>query len=280
MSSDLAPTLDSALRDTLARYEVALAKVGLRAEYRGIADRGELAGMRESAAMVWFHREGELVDVIELPVETPGLEPTTPERARQMLSEGIGELLTLHLDAARALPVHLTSGKGYLDRVFVLLRRVMPLIAGVIAAGYFVVALAGGEGLASVLLALLAFIGTYIAALPTAVVASLVHTALMRWARHDTVPASAALGALLGAVFGAVTPWLIPIVEPWPLLPIGGAALAGTAVGALYGALASRHAPLPPPEPEPLRVAASGEQAAITPADTDAAGDANADPNP
>ena len=64
----------------------------------------------------------------------------------------------------------------------------MPLIAGVIAAGYLIVALLSGNGLASVLLGLLAFIGTYVAALPTALAASLLHTALMRWARHDTVP--------------------------------------------------------------------------------------------
>ena len=89
--------------------------------------------------------------------------------------------------------------------------------------------------------------------------ASLVHTGLMRWAQNDTIPASAALGALLGAVFGAGTSWLIPLVEPWPLLPIGGAALAGTAVGAVYGALATRHAPLPPGEPGRPRVGA-GEQ--------------------
>jgi hypothetical protein len=246
MGSDLTLAIESATREVLDRYEVPLAKVGLRAEYRGVSEREGLAGMRESAAAVWFYRAGELVDVIEMPVETPGLEPTSPDSARSMLTEGITELLALHLDAARGGPVHLTSGRGYVDRVFVLLRRVMPLIAGVIAAGYFIVALVTGEGLASVLLALLAFIGTYIAALPTALVASLLHTWLMRWARHDTIPASAALGAVLGAVFGAGTPWLIPIVEPWPLLPIGGAALAGTAVGALYGALATRHAPLPP----------------------------------
>jgi hypothetical protein len=257
--------IESAAREVLARYEVPLATVGLRADYRGITDREDLAGMRESSAAIWFYREGELVDVIELPVETPGLEPTTPDRARAMLSEGVAELLELHRDAARAGPVHLTTGKGYVDRVFVLLRRVMPLIAGVIAAGYFVVALAGGEGLASILLALLAFIGTYIAAVPTALVASLLHTALMRWSRHDTIPASAALGAVLGAVFGAGTPWLIPLVEPWPLLPIGGAALAGTAVGALYGALATRHAPLPPPEAERLRLTTPHNPPAIEP---------------
>jgi hypothetical protein len=267
MSSELTPSIDAAAREVLDRYEVPLATVGLRAEYRGITDRGELAGMRETAAAIWFYRGSELVDVIELPIDTPGLEPTSPERARAMLTDGITELLSLHLDAARALPAHPTSGKGYVDRVFVLLRRVMPLIAGVIAAGYFVVALAGGEGLASILLALLAFIGTYIAALPTALVASLLHTALMRWSRHDTIPASAALGALLGAVFGAGTPWLIPIVEPWPLLPIGGAALAGTAVGALYGALATRHAPLPPPTAGPLLIERGLEPPRIEPAD-------------
>jgi len=252
MGSELTTGIDAAAREVLTRYEVPLAKVGLRAEYRGIAERDDMEGIRESAAAVWFYREGELVDVIELPVEVPGLEPTTPEHAREMLTEGVTELLSLHLDAARPLPLHPVSGAGYIDRVFVLLRRVMPLIAGVIAAGYLIVALLDGNGLASILLALLAFIGTYIAALPTALLASLLHTALMRWSRHDTLPASAALGALLGAVFGAGTPWLIPIVEPWPLLPIGGAALAGTAVGALYGALVTKHAPLPPPVPEPL----------------------------
>jgi hypothetical protein len=267
MGSDLTPDIEGAAREVLARYEVPLATVGLRADYRGITDREDLAGMRESAAAIWFYREGELVDVIELPVETPGLEPTTADRARAMLSEGVAELLELHRDAARGGPVHLTTGKGYVDRVFVLLRRVMPLIAGVIAAGYFIVALAGGEGLASILLALLAFIGTYIAAVPTALVASLLHTALMRWSRHDTIPASAALGAVLGAVFGAGTPWLIPLVEPWPLLPIGGAALAGTAVGALYGALATRHAPLPAPEAEALRLTTPDAPPAIIPAE-------------
>jgi hypothetical protein len=251
MGSELTTGIDAATREVLSRYEVPLAKVGLRADYRGITERDDVDGMRESAAAVWFYREGELVDVIELPVEVPGLEPTTPEHARQMLTESITELLTLHLDAARPLPLPAVGGAGYVDRVFVLLRRVMPLIAGVIAAGYLIVALVDGNGLASILLALLAFIGTYIAALPTALVASLLHTALMRWSRHDTVPASAALGALIGAVFGAGTPWLIPIVEPWPLLPIGGAALAGTAVGALYGAMVSKHAPLPPPALEP-----------------------------
>lgn len=250
-SSDLVPSIDSAVREILDRYEVPLAKVGLQAEYRGIVDREDLAGMRESAATVWFRREGELVDVIDVPIETPGLDPATPEHARAMLTEGISELLNLHLEATR-LPANRASGRGYVDRVFVLLRRVMPLIAGVIAAGYFIVALAGGEGLASILLALLAFIGTYIAALPTALVASLLHTTLMRWSRHDTIPASAALGALLGAVFGAGTPWLIPIVEPWPLLPIGGAALAGTAVGAVYGALATKYAPLAFPPQLPV----------------------------
>jgi hypothetical protein len=246
MRSELTTGIDTVAREVLSRYEVPLATVGLRADYRGIAERDDLGGMRESAAAVWFYREGELVDVIELPVEVPGLEATTPEHARAMLTESISELLSLHLDAARPQPLQQVSGAGYIDRVFVLLRRVMPLIAGVIAVGYLLVALVDGNGLASILLALLAFIGTYIAALPTALAASLIHTALMRWSRHDTVPASAALGAVIGAVFGAGTPWLIPIVEPWPLLPIGGAALAGTAVGALYGAMVTRHAPLPP----------------------------------
>jgi len=247
MGSELAAGIESVAREVLARYEIPLATVGLRAEYRGIADRDDAPGAHESAATVWFYRGTELVDVLDVPVEVPGLAPTTPEHARTMLTEGISELLALHQDAARPLPIQYARGAGYVDRVFVLLRRVMPLIAGVIAAGYLVLALLTGNGLASILLGLLAFIGTYIAALPTAIAASLVHTAMMRWARHETVIASAALGAVLGAVFGAVTPWLIPIVEPWPLLPIGGAALAGTAVGALYGALATRHAPLAPP---------------------------------
>lgn len=259
MGSDLTTGIEAAAREVLAKYEVPLAKVGLRAEYRGIAERDEVDGLRESTASVWFYREGELVDVIDLPVEVPGLEPTTPDHAREMLTEGISELLALHLEAARPSAMQRVSGAGYIDRVFVLLRRVMPLIAGVIAAGYLIVALLSGNGLASILLALLAFIGTYIAALPTALVASVLHTALMRWSRHDTVPASAALGALIGAVFGAGTPWLIPIVEPWPLLPIGGAALAGTAVGAIYGALVSRHAPLPPPGAERPALPEPGE---------------------
>ena len=104
MSSDLTPSIDSAVRETLDHYESALAKVGLQAEYRGIADRDEISGMRESAATVWFRRNGELVDVIEVPVETPGLAATTPGGAREMLTEGITELLTLHVDAARAAP--------------------------------------------------------------------------------------------------------------------------------------------------------------------------------
>lgn len=259
MGSELTTSIDSVAREVLDRYEVPLAKVGLRAEYRGITERDEVDGMRDSIATVWFYRAGELVDVIELPVEVPGLQPTTPEHAREMLTEGISELLSLHLDAARPAPLAPVRGGRYIDRVLVLLRLVMPTIAGVIAAGYMVMALLTGNGLASVLLGLLAFIGTYIAALPTALAASLLHTALMRLARHDSVPASAALGALLGAVFGAVTPWLIPIVEPWPLLPIGGAALAGTAVGAIYGALVTKHAPLAPPATDTRALLESGE---------------------
>lgn len=246
MGSELVSGIDAAAQEVLARYEEPLARVRLRADYRGITERQDDAGMRESAAAVWFYRDGELVDVIELPVEVPGLEPTTPEHARAMLQDGVSELLALYLDANRPLPLHPTHGNGYVDRALVLLRRVMPLIAGVIAAGYLVIALLDGNGLASILLALLAFIGTYIAAFPTALVASVMHTALMRWVGHETVSGSAALGAVLGAAFGAITPWLIPLIEPWDLLPIGGVALAGTAVGALYGALATRHAPLPP----------------------------------
>ncbi len=259
-SDELTTGIDAIARDVLDRYEVPLAKVGLRAEYKGIAERDEVDGMRDSVAAGWFYREGELVDVIELPVEVPGLAPTTPEHAREMLTDGVSELLTLHLDAARPVALEPVRRGGYIDRVFVLLRRVMPLIAGVIAAGYLIVALLSGNGLASVLLGLLAFIGTYVAALPTALAASLLHTALMRWARHDTVPASAALGAVLGAVFGVGTPWLIPIVEPWPLLPIGGAALAGAAVGAIYGALVTKHAPLAPPDNEPRALLGPGEK--------------------
>ncbi|HUF29532.1 MAG TPA: hypothetical protein VMM77_02635 [Gemmatimonadaceae bacterium] len=251
MGSDLVSGIDAAALEVLTRYEEPLARIRLRADYRGITDRSDVAGMRESAASVWFYRDGELVDVIELPVEVPGSEPTTPEHARAMLQDGVSELLALYLDADRPPPLYPARGRGYVDRALVLLRRVMPLIAGVIAAGYLVIALLDGNGLASILLALLAFIGTYIAALPTALIASVMHTALMRWAGNETVLSSAALGAVLGAAFGAITPWLIPLIEPWDLLPIGGVALAGTAVGALYGALATHHAPLPAPSEAP-----------------------------
>ena len=258
MGSELVSGIDAAAQEVLARYEEPLARVGLRAVYRGITERPDVAGMRESAAAVWFYRDGELVDVIELPVEIPGLEPTTPEHAREMLQDGVSELLALYREADLPPPLHATRGHGYIDRAFVLLRRVMPLIAGVIAAAYLVIALVDGNGLASILLALLAFIGTYIAALPTALVASVIHTALMRWVGHETETGSAALGAVLGAAFGAITPWLIPLIEPWDLLPIGGVALAGTAVGALYGALATRYAPLPV-SVEPLALRDSSE---------------------
>ena len=92
-SDELTTGIDAIARDVLDRYEVPLAKVGLRAEYKGIAERDEVDGMRDSVAAVWFYREGELVDVIELPVEVPGLAPTTPEHAREMLTDGVSETL-------------------------------------------------------------------------------------------------------------------------------------------------------------------------------------------
>jgi hypothetical protein len=245
--------IDGAAREVLSDYELPLARAGLRADYRGVLIREELPGARESDAEVWLFRGGDLVDCIDVPIQRPGLSDSTPDETRRMLREALYDVLSLHERSdSSELAVSRVENRGYIDRLMVLVRRVMPMTAAVAAAGYFVISLLNGNGLASVLLGILAFIGTYIAALPTAALASLIHTALLRLARGETMGRSISLGVLIGAVFGAMTPWLIPIIEPWPLLPIGLAALSGGVVGGLYGALATRYAPLPPPAEPPI----------------------------
>lgn len=268
----IGPGIDAVAREALARWEEPLARVGLRGAYQGIAEREGPMGARESSAAIWFFRGDELMDVLELPVEVPGLDDVTPERARVLIEDALAELLALHRDVG-PVPVRApVEGAGYAARLVMLVRRVMPVVAGAGAVGYLGLSVTRGTGPIALVLAVLAFIGTYIAAMPTALLASLLHTAVMRRLPHESVGMSVAAGAVIGTVFGAGTPWLIPIVEPWPLLPIGAAALAGSVVGGAYGALATRHVPLPPrlaPVPPDPPLPAGDVAAPLSPDDSE-----------
>jgi hypothetical protein len=273
--------IDSVTREVIREYEGRLARAGLRATYDGVTVREDVPGMRESEVQLWFYRGRELVDQLEVPVERPGLEPASPEDVRQRLREALWELTALHAAAAEkqwVRPAQPTqpavavtpatpatprgpaaagadAGAGALEPArlgrSVYARRLQALTMQVLivpAAALAGVALVGqavtGAPGDAVFLSLSALIGTYVFAFPTAALASLLHTRVVRALGRETERLSTLLGGAIGLVAGACTPWFVPLVEPWPVEPLAAFAVLGGVTGAAYGALVARRHPM------------------------------------
>jgi hypothetical protein len=264
MPDEMEQRLDEVARKTLAVYETPLARARLRAAYAGLTPRDELDGARETDLTIWFYRDGELVDSVEVAVDRVGLERPAVEEIDRRLRDEIAELVALHAPplpavhapappaapppAGQAAPRWGPASWLYARRLRTLLTRILPVPAAAMGIGYLAVSLRIGASAAEVIGApLFAFAVAYVAGFPTAVVASLVHTKLMRLLGRDSVRKSTVLGGVVGAVAGSMTPWFLPIVAPgFNVRDRLALVLLGSVVGTAYGWVVSRWHRLPP----------------------------------
>ncbi|MEJ7810778.1 MAG: hypothetical protein WKG32_10255 [Gemmatimonadaceae bacterium] len=269
--------LDGVARRVLDQYAVPLARAGLRAEYRGLSVHEAFAGVRESALDVWIYRDAELVDSVEVPIERPGLSPLGPAEAELRLKAELFEVTQLHAPRARwgwgprrspapvpVEPAELTvpanqvgrsspspepatpRGSIYARRLRLLVGRVLPVASATAAAAALANGLIAGHlGAAEVAgSSFLAFVTCYLAGLPTAGLASLVHTKVARTLGRETTSSSALLGVGIGVVAGLATPWFIPVFGDTAIPLVAGMVGAGGTVGGVYGWLVARRAPI------------------------------------
>ena len=286
MENDFGAEIDAVTRRVLGEHEAMLARAGLRAQFHGLTAREEVPGVRESDVELWFYRGGALVDSVEVAIERAGFAPVEPEEAERRLRDALWEVISLHLAVAppalrgsvfslRALPSSTTVAPAatpaptppsapaavpavpaatgawpplpYVQRLRSLALKVMAVPPALLSCIYVTLGLAEQSFEIAVLGPIITFAGWYALGFPTAALASLLHTRLMR-TRGDgeSVPASTVLGGGIGLAAGAVTPWYLPTlnVVEWQL--IAATSVIGGVMGAAYGALMPHWHPLNP----------------------------------
>jgi hypothetical protein len=292
MENDFGAEIDAVTRKVLAEQEPMLARAGLTVRFHGLTVRDEVPGVRESDVELWFYRGAALVDSAEVAVERAGDPPPAPDVVEGRLRDALWEVISLHVRARpprrhggvfslRAQPASTAvpavapvapsapvtaappatppvvvygawSPSPYVQRLRSLALKVMAVPPALLSCIYVTLGLAEQSFEIAVLGPIITFAGWYALGFPTAALASLLHTRLMRTRDgRESVPASTLLGGGIGIAAGAVTPWYLPTltVGEWPL--VAATSVIGGVMGAAYGALMPHWHPLVARRPLP-----------------------------